>query len=179
MKKCGTGIYRHKINGGDFLKKNWKKDFFVSLFAGLVCGIVCAAAFIFIEPKKVWLAIPVAAGMAFFSFLQTALDKKLTANRYEKGEKEVKKPYFCTAEGILRKDFDMPTKFFFTEESVIAVYYKSKKPTVEEFFKEDFRLFETDKFGRLNIRVEDGRRIVFEKDITEELLKKLGEKNWR
>lgn len=160
------------------MKKNWKKDISVSIFAGLICGIICAAAFLFIEPKKIWIAIPVAAAMAVFSFLQSALDKKLTANRYEKGEKEVGKSYFCTAEGILRKDFDMPTKFFFTEESVIALYYKSKKPTVEEFFKKDFRVFETDKFGRLNIKVEDGRKIVFEKNITEELLKKLGEKNW-
>lgn len=161
------------------MKKNLKKEIPVSLFAGLICGIVSGLAFAFIEPKKIWLAVPIAAAMAVFSFLQISLDKKLTANRYEKGEKEVEKEYFCTAEGILRKDFDMPAKFFFTEESVIAVYYKSKKPTVEEFFKDGFAVFETDRFGRLNIRVEDGRKIVFEKDVTEELLEKLSGRSWK
>lgn len=164
---------------GDFLNKNLKKDIPVALFAGLICGIVCAAALAFIDAKKIWLSVPIALAMAVFSFLQTALDKKLSASRYEKAEKEIQKPYFCTAEGILRKDFDMPTKFFFTEESIIAVYYKSKKPTVEEFFKKNFGFFEKDRFGRLNIKVEDGRRIVFEKDVTEELLKKLDKKGWK
>lgn len=138
-----------------------KKDFLAYILAGCVCGIVTAVAFAFIDPKKVWLSVPIGAAMMIFSFLQGSLDKKLTANRYEKAEKEIKKEWFCSAEGILRKDFDMPTKFFFTEESIIAVYYKSKKPTVEEFFKDKFRLFEKDRFGRLNIRVEDGRLVVF------------------
>ena len=179
MKPERKNVKIEKVKGGVFLNRNFKKEIPVSLLAGLICGIVSGLAFAFIEPKKIWLAIPIAAAMAIFSFLQTSLDKKLTANRYEKGEKEVNKEYFCTAEGILRKDFDMPAKFFFTEESVIAVYYKSKKPTVEEFFKEGFRLFETDRFGRLNIRVEDGRRIVFEKDVSENLLKELHERDWK
>ncbi len=156
-----------------------KKDVLASVLAGIVCGVICAVAFAFIDPEKIWLSIPIAAAMVVFSLFQGSLDKKLTANRYEKAEKEIEKSWFYTAEGILRKDFDMPTKFFFTEESIIAVYYKSKKPTIEEFFKEGFRLFEKDRFGRLNIRVEDGRRIVFEKEVTENLLKKLDEKGWK
>lgn len=156
-----------------------KKDLIPSILAGAICGVICLIAFAFIDPKKIWLAAPIAVGMAVFSFLQCSLDKKLTADRYLKAEKEINKTWFYSAEGILRKDFDMPTKFFFTEESVIAAYYKSKKPTIEEFFKNDFRLFEKDRFGRLNIRVEDGRRIVFEKEVTEKLLEKLEEKNWK
>ena len=71
------------------MNKNLKKDIPVALFAGLICGIVCAAALAFIDAKKIWLSVPIALAMAVFSFLQTALDKKLSANRYEKAEKEI------------------------------------------------------------------------------------------
>ena len=81
MKTKKKNVKIKNIKGGGFLNKNMKKEISVSLLAGLICGIVSGVAFAFIDPKKIWLAVPIAGAMAIFSFFQT--DKiRITEENY-------------------------------------------------------------------------------------------------